>query len=141
MEPPRAVSLARERGQQFPGLSDLDVSRVAEIVVPARGATMTSIKDELGVSRTTAIRWLALMVAYGLLERLSPAKGRRGRPEAIYLPTAKLTEFVGPNSLSAVFLDFSTLSRACKHLDGARCRFDESERLCSSSNCPLLNTQ
>lgn len=126
--------------RRFQGISDFDVSRVAEVVISAKGAGLGSIRKDLGISRTTAIRWLALMVAYGLLERVYPTRGKRGRPQVVYQPTARLMDFVGKKAASSsVILDFLTLRMACKHLDGGICRFDESGKACSLSNCPLIN--
>jgi hypothetical protein len=99
------------------------------------------VARELTVSRTTAIRWLALMESEELLSRVNLMSGKKGRPKIIYRPTSKLTKLVETRSLSSILiLSFPTLKGACKYLDEDSCVFRAEVQPCAEALCPLLHS-
>jgi predicted ArsR family transcriptional regulator len=103
-------------------------------------ATLLEVARELVVSRTTAIRWLALMESEELLSTINLMSGKKGRPKVVYRPTSKLMKVVETHSLGSIaILSFGTLKGACKHLVEESCRFRAEPQPCTEALCPLLH--
>jgi predicted ArsR family transcriptional regulator len=117
------------------------ISRIANAIFEAKRATLAQVASTLEVSRTTAIRWLALMESEDLLRRTQHMSGRRGRPEAVYVPTGRLLKLVkSQSSETFAILNFQALKEVCKHLIGASCAYNASSQTCSAAHCPILHT-
>ena len=122
----------------MPVPGELSIARVAGVLSQSRGMTVGEIREGLGVSRQTAIRWLALMERSGLVWKTLQSSGKKGRPLGIYNPTEKLSDLVHRHRPS-VMLDFPVISAICRfnvrgacgltRPDGERCRME---------GCPLL---
>ena len=99
--------------------------------------TLGELVGELGLSRTTVLKWLKILKEQGLL-REEPLIVGRGRPRFLYHPTSTLLGSVNlpEEGLSETLLvDFQTLQRACRHRKGGRCK--ETLNRCRASICPL----
>jgi len=123
-----------------PSISNSTISRVSSIVFRQRGVTLSEITKELKVSRTTAIRWLALMQDEGFLNSRCDTNGARGRPRMVYHPTDKLrTRVLSYQSDSLAILSFATFKGACKYKVGDECTLRPLP--CGASVCPILHSE
>ena len=120
-------------------MSDSAISRISAVAFRQEGATLQDVTKELKVSRTTAVRWLALMHAEGFLKRSSNPSGARGRPRWVYHPTARLRARVASVEMDSVaVLTFAALRAACKHSVDGECNLKLQP--CSLAVCPLLHS-
>ena len=123
-----------------PPLSDMAVSRISSVAFRQRGVTLEDVTRELKVSRTTAIRWLAVMSAEGFLNRSCASNGARGRPRGIYHPTEKLrSRVLSYQSDSLAIVSFATFRGACKYIVGDECTLKPLP--CGASLCPILHSE
>jgi hypothetical protein len=102
--------------------------------------TVKEIREGMGVSRQTAIRWLALMEKSGLLWKTYQTTGKKGRPLGIYHPTEGLSDLMRQHHRRAgVMLDFPVLSAMCRFNSRGVCGLTglKAER-CGIEGCPVL---
>jgi predicted ArsR family transcriptional regulator len=126
----------------MPTSTELSITKVAGILSQSRGMTLKEIREGLGVSRQTTIRWLTLMEKSGLLWKTYHSTGKKGRPLGVYHPTEDLSDFMQKrHRRSAVMLDFSVLSAMCRFNSRGMCGLSRprSER-CKIEVCPVLKT-
>jgi DNA-binding MarR family transcriptional regulator len=126
----------------LPAQSELSIAKVAGILSQSTGMTVKEIREGLGVSRQTAIRWLALMEKSGLLWKTYQSNGKKGRPVGVYHPTEKLPDLMRQHHRrSGVMVDFPVLSAMCRFNSRGVCDLTGlgSER-CKIEACPVLKT-
>ena len=104
--------------------------------------TVKEIREGMGVSRQTAIRWLTLMEKSGLLWKTYQSTGKKGRPLGIYHPTESLSDLMRQNHhRSGVMLDFPVLSAMCRFNSRTVCGLTGlSAEGCKIEGCPVLKT-
>jgi predicted ArsR family transcriptional regulator len=120
----------------------LTISKIAALVFQPAGATLSQVTKSLAVSRTTAIRWLSLMESGELLSRTQLLSGRRGRPEAVYRPTDRLTRLIEAHSSDSIaVLNFPVLRQMCKYFVKGSCGYRVETQLCAASLCPFLQME
>ena len=135
--PPGVAAWEQKPSGTF-SVSDSVLSRISSVAFRQKGVTLGDITRELKVSRATAMRWLALMQAEGLLNRSSHLSGARGRPRWVYHPTNRLRARVASlESGSLAMLSFDALREACKHSNAGDCGLGP--QLCAISTCPILH--
>jgi predicted ArsR family transcriptional regulator len=117
----------------------LTISKISALVFQPKGATLSQVIRSLGVSRTTAIRWLSLMESGELLSRSQLLSGKRGRPEAVYRPTDRLTRLIEAHSSDSIaVLNFPVLRKMCKYFVNDYCGYRTETQPCAASLCPFL---
>ena len=85
-------SITDERAYLPKGIDPLTLEKVIEVLGKVKtGLTAESVAKEVGVSRTTARRYLEHLVSIGKIEA-DLSYGTVGRPERIYLLLAKMIE-------------------------------------------------
>jgi DNA-binding MarR family transcriptional regulator len=126
----------------MPAPSELSIAKVAGILSQSTGATMKEIREGLGVSRQTTIRWLTLMEKSGFLWKTFQSNGKKGRPLGVYHPTESLSELMRQHHRrSGVMLDFPVLSAMCRFNSRGICDLTGlGPERCQIEACPVLKT-